>query len=61
MAVARMVYIVCDSCGSPASDPEDTVPAARTMVPDSWTSIREGLRTYDYCPSCTPPTATSSP
>ena len=54
MAVARMAYIICDECGAAAAEPEDTVSAARRMMPLSWVTVTVNRRKRDYCPAHAP-------
>lgn len=56
MAMARLVYVTCDECGTPATDPVGDAKEARSLVPTAWFRFRaEGeSKTGDYCPSCGP-------
>lgn len=48
MAIAHLSYVLCDSCGIPAAQPEDDARSARRMMPTDW--VR--LNGRDLCPNC---------
>jgi len=53
MSVARLVYVICDRCGVPASQPVDPGHARRN-VPYGWERvIRTAMgKRIDLCPKC---------
>jgi hypothetical protein len=48
MAIAHLSYVICDSCGTPASQPEDDARTARQMMSSEWTRVNG----RDFCPIC---------
>lgn len=56
MAMFKMVYVGCDGCGAPASEPVDSPKEARDLMPSQW--LRKagprGSKGKDYCPLCAP-------
>lgn len=52
--LVRMVYVACDRCGVPASQPVDGHNAARRAVPRDWLRLIESAtgRRVDWCPAC---------
>lgn len=52
--IAHLAYVICDSCGTPASHPVDGAAEARKLVPLSWFRFTDPVRgrRVDFCPGC---------
>lgn len=52
--IARMVYVICDRCGAPASEPVEDAKEARRLVPRDWQRLYNPRtrRKQDWCPYC---------
>lgn len=56
MSIVHLAYVICDECGIPASEPEDSGKKARTMVPRGWVRAFDVTRArrIDLCPAHAP-------
>lgn len=50
--IAHMAYVVCDRCGQPATQPEETAKMARALTPNSWARVVVAGERVDLCPNC---------